>query len=858
MADERMPERICMAEKRPLKSEAPLIAPEDFSGPVAWWANSLTCGGVERQIVASAREFQRRGLPVTLLCSTVSPQGGNDFFLEEARAVCREVQEFGLEVVDTDIFALARRKIAVFLSGATPDFYNVVAAYAGWMGRVRPRLLQIWNADLLMPLLAAVIVGVPRIIVAGQSLSPAQRSPYGFEGIDDVIAFKVLSNLLRLPHVRMTNNSRAGCASYEAWLGLAPGSVALTPNIFDTEAWDFPDARRESALRQSLGIGADAPVLGGLFRFVSIKDPDLWVSVAARACAAHPDLYAVVGGDGEELARMEKQVADSPFAGRILFPGPVRDVPAFLSMCSVFLHTAHVEGLPNVLLEAQAMQVPVVTTLCGGAADAVEHGKSGFVLGKRDEEELAAHVSFFLRHENMAREAGRAGREHVEREFCVARSAGLLWQVYAEMLPNDMGEIASAPVEDAAPAAPEHLEEGEEPWPLVSIVLPTYNHLAWLPQAVDSVLAQDYPQFELIIVDDGSTDGTGEYLASLDSPRVRVLGGPNTRLPTALNRGFALTQGELRTWTSADNICLPHFCSTLVRALRAFPQAGFASASFASINSRGLVMDKLGGEPFLETLLCSNRGVAAFMYRKNVAQQAGEYDARLEGAEDWDMWLRILDITQPVHVPAVVYQYRWHNDSLSAKIPGKVREASARTAHRALQRLEKRGGVHALYPWIDACANRNLALFHANLALGVSMLAPDSFLKGAAAVYLARAHRLRPDDLAAMGNYAVALAWHGRMEEAGELLRRGESAAPEQFGLLRKACGEQRRRWGSYEFVCPLIAGPGPDTSELLGRARAAQQVFVPGITGQCAGLMHKGVENAFSSDSAGLERTLF
>lgn len=803
---------------------APMRPPSHFIGPAAWWSDSLTCGGVERQVIASGRFFLQRGEKITLLCRTIASGGGNDFFLEDAQS-CSDVLGFSLDVVDPALFHEARAIVASFVSGASPVFIDSISAYAAWLLRVRPKLLHIWNADHLEPLLAAFIAGVPRIIIAGQSLSPAQRAPYGFESVNDQTAFAILANVMQFPHVVMTNNSRAGCAAYEEWLGLPPGSVRLTPNVFDLAAWPRPEAAQVAAMRQELGIPEKARVLGGLFRFVSIKDPELWVSTAIRACAALPDLYAVVGGHGPELESMRSRIAATPFAGRILFPGPVRDVPSFLSMCSVFLHTSYVEGLPNVLLEAQAYETPVVTTRCGGAADVVEHGKSGFVLDERDAVVFAKHVQYLLEHQDVARSAGLAGRQRVAANFSPERTMGMLWDVYADILAAGGGSASNAA---AAPhgAACSVLEGGGAACPLVSIVLPTYNHLAFLPEAVESVLAQDYPNFELVIVDDGSTDGTAGYLESLDSPRVKVESGPNSRLPTALNRGFALARGDYLTWTSADNVCLPHFCSTLVKALQAFPQAGFASAAFARISPQGWVADRLAGEASLPTLLCSNSGMAAFMYRRDVAEKAGAYDPRLEGAEDWDMWLRMLEITQPAYVPHVLYHYRWHDDSMRVRLSGKVLEASTRTAFKALQRLEQRGGARRLFPQIDQCKDQERALFHANMVLGSRMLEPGSFLKRAAAKYLGVAHAMRPDDLRVMGNLAVALFWQGRQKEADDLFCRGKAQAAQPFEELRAGCVKQQRNIGAYAFSSPVFPCPGPEESELMRRVGSERLVF--------------------------------
>ena len=785
--------------------------------------NGLSCGGIERQIVAAAQYFHAKENPVRLLCFNIESQYGNDFFLPEARRFCTEVQQFSLNEIDKSQLNTVRRMVAGLLQGCDQKLRDTISCLALWLLVMRPHLLQIWHGDCVEMLLAAVIAGVPHIILSGQSLSPLRRSPYGFEGIEESLAFPILSNLMRLPGMYMTNNSRAGCRDYENWLGLPPGKVTYTPNLFDLTQWPSPDAERVAALRQDIGLPEQARVLGGMFRFYSVKDPELWVCTALRACAVNPDLYAVVGGEGDALPALKERIAATPFAKRVLFPGIIADVPAFLSLCDVFLHTAHVEGLPNAVLEAQACQVPVVTTRCGGVADIVAHGESGFVVDERDENVLARYIGHILNHADFAEQAGRHGRERVAQHFAPEVVMSPLEHLYARILG---GEKKTHGTNGVAAASTARVDVLGEKAPLVSIVLPTYNHLDFLPAAVDSILCQTYPNYELIIVNDGSTDGTSSYLETLTSQRIRILDGPNTRLPTALNRGFALAQGVYRTWTSADNICLPHFCETLVRALEATPDAGFASAPFARIDGRGIVFDHLPGRPVYDRMFCNNEAGAAFMYRTEIARRVGDYDPELEGAEDWDMWLRILDVTRPVYVPSLLYQYRWHDASMRVRISDKVRQSSQRTANRALQRLEQRGGIGALYPQIAQCEDKKLAIFHANLIFGSRMIEAGSFLKEHAVDYLARAHALQPNDLVAMGNYAVALAWHGRVAEAEQLFARGMAVDSQAFGRLRDDCTRQQKNVGTYYFGCATIQCPGTQESELMRRVEQAQLVY--------------------------------
>jgi len=108
-------------------------------------------------------------------------------------------------------------------------------------------------------------------------------------------------------------------------------------------------------------------------------------------------------------------------------------------------------------------------------------------------------------------------------------------------------------------------------------------------------------------------------------------------------------------------------------------------------------------------------------------------------------------------------------------------KARMRAAFRAWQRLKAQGGVASLYPQIEHCHDRNQAIFDANLALGIKMLGAQSVLKAAAVSHLEIAHALFPDNIAALGNYAIALAWHGRFNEADTLFRHGAQFMPEQF-----------------------------------------------------------------------------
>jgi glycosyltransferase involved in cell wall biosynthesis len=126
------------------------------------------------------------------------------------------------------------------------------------------------------------------------------------------------------------------------------------------------------------------------------------------------------------------------------------------------------------------------------------------------------------------------------------------------------------------------------PWPRVSVILPVYNHADMVEQAANSVLYGSYDNFELILIDDGSTDDIDPALQRLlNNPRVRIFRQPNQKLPRALTHGHQQARGELVTWLSADNLMAENAIETMVRALLAKPEAVMVYADVRLIDDQG-------------------------------------------------------------------------------------------------------------------------------------------------------------------------------------------------------------------------------------------------------------------------------
>ncbi len=357
--------------------------------------------------------------------------------------------------------------------------------------------------------------------------------------------------------------------------------------------------------------------------------------------------------------------------------------------------------------------------------------------------------------------------------------------------------------------------------PRVSVVLPTYNQLAFLPAAIESLQHQTFSDFELVIVNDGCTDGTRAYLGQLPDPRIRVIHQANQGLPRALNVGFEAAQGELLTWTSSDNYCAPVYLEALVRALEAHPEAGLAVSAFAWVDEAGRIQHITRDQDLsYRSFLCSNPGVAAFLYRRACQVEVGDYDPALNGAEDWDMWLRILERFEIVYVPEILYYYRQHGGSITARVPEEVRSASCAVVERALARQQQELELSRLYPGLERCTDLDAANADACSDFGARVLRSPFWPPAIACRFLEAGLRLRPSDPALAANLAIACARAQDFERALSLASELKNVADPQLRTVCDRIEESARSQAPQlaHVIAPFR--PAPATSGLLDSER--------------------------------------
>jgi glycosyltransferase involved in cell wall biosynthesis len=247
------------------------------------------------------------------------------------------------------------------------------------------------------------------------------------------------------------------------------------------------------------------------------------------------------------------------------------------------------------------------------------------------------------------------------------------------------------------------------PPPKVSVVIPCYGQARYLPEAVASVVAQTFTDWEIVIVDDGSPDETATVAAALIAQhapaRIRLVRQTNGGVARARNAGIATSQGRFILPLDADNRLEPEFLAATVAVLEADPSIAIAYTDYRLFEGASDV--KLRPEWELDRLCDWNYIENTSLFRREAWVASGGYNANMvEGLEDWDFWLSCAEhgyIGQ--HVPEVLFSYRQrpgsrneqallHLDTLRRRI--RANHPSLFSPTRRLRRLARRLRVRFL------------------------------------------------------------------------------------------------------------------------------------------------------------------
>lgn len=375
-------------------------------GAITFYTGQLGTGGAERQLTRIASAFQSRfqrgetagdtalTAPVDVIVRHTTPSSGADFYVPALRRARVETKS----LADTPPVRLSH------LRGLSPDVINLMELMPEDVCEATCKLIPhfqsrktevayLWqDGGVLFAGLAALLAGVPRIVTSFRGLPPNLRPDLFRPEIP--VLYRAMA---QLPHVTFTANSQVAATAYEDWLDLSKGEVRVIPNavlpvlpegsMADVHDWADILSKTSDCKRTVLGI----------FRFDDNKRPLLWIEVAAAYLKADPDTRFIMVGTGYLLAACRARIAELGLTDRIFLMGLRAQVGFFLHKADLVMHLARMEGLPNVLIEAQLAGVPVLATPAGGTAEVVFHGETGLLLNEAENPQVTDIVDVLTR-----------------------------------------------------------------------------------------------------------------------------------------------------------------------------------------------------------------------------------------------------------------------------------------------------------------------------------------------------------------------------------------------------------------------------------------------------------------------------
>ena len=239
--------------------------------------------------------------------------------------------------------------------------------------------------------------------------------------------------------------------------------------------------------------------------------------------------------------------------------------------------------------------------------------------------------------------------------------------------------------------------------PVVSVIIPTYNRAHLIGGAIKSVLNQTYQDFEIIVVDDGSTDNTGEIIRGFKDKRVKYIKKykENKGSSVARNIGIKVARGKYIALLDSDDEWLPEKLDKQIKVLQSeSPEVGVVYSNLLYIDENGKNMSKFRNpkkEGYIyEDLLGKNYvGTnSTLLIRKECFNRVGLFDDLLNTQQDWDMWIRIAKYYRFVLIKVPLVKYRLHSNQISRNLELKIITAN-RILVKYANELEKRRGVHS-------------------------------------------------------------------------------------------------------------------------------------------------------------------
>lgn len=421
---------------------------------------SLGPGGAERQMVSLVEQIVSRGADSVAVALVHRPATERENFFRA------RLEKTGVRIIDG---ISAAKSPPGSKSAANPGPFDVlspeladVRAYYDLLAKENPQTVYLWMDEVCIKGgIAAAALQIPQTLLCFRNVPPYNFSFYhGYQR--DCYRF-----LARQPNLKLLNNSHAGARAYAEWLELPEDAIKVVHNAVDVDDEAGAAALRRQ-YRAALGIDERTPIVGGVFRMSPEKRPFLWLDVAAMVREKIPNVRFLLVGNGVQFDDVRARAEQLGLTSAVVFADLELHPAAAIAAMDLLFVASRMEGFPNVILEAQALGVPVATTPGGGSPEAVIDGKTGCVFGRDTTARVMAHkIADLLQDRTWRKKAAVLAPQHVKASFSVGRMVDQMLAARQEIAARSAvdGEVVAASPSATDPMM-EKADRPQGPWAL--------------------------------------------------------------------------------------------------------------------------------------------------------------------------------------------------------------------------------------------------------------------------------------------------------------------------------------------------------------------------------------------------------
>ena len=384
-------------------------------GPIVVFTHGLPAGGAERQWCYLAIGLNQRGEDVVFL-SIEDLTGPNGHYL--SLLTDRNVRVMELRKQPTPNVAHLARFVPLsimeaLVAGEHPFNERELFRLIALLHSLKPKavLAQLDSPNLLAAT-AALISGIPRAVLSFRNYNPTH-----FSYLRNDWFWRYYRTVANFPQICFSGNSHEANTDYAEWMGISTDRVCWIPNAIDSNSITIPSDKEIQRLRDALNISEETPVLLGVFRLSEEKRPLKFIEVCARIAKEITNLRVLVAGLGPMHQQMQDCIVEVGLEKQMTLLGRREDVSTLMRCASLLLLTSAFEGMPNAVMEAQLLGVPVVATRTGGTPDCVKDGHTGFLLPVDDVNGMAKACIEVLGSPELRRAMSKAAQERMTTMF---------------------------------------------------------------------------------------------------------------------------------------------------------------------------------------------------------------------------------------------------------------------------------------------------------------------------------------------------------------------------------------------------------------------------------------------------------